>query len=131
MSKDARQIPITIGPSSDYGWLGGLALNKYVGNKASYLSSGGIDPFRTPGLLQTGYVASPIANVSVISQQMTGMEIARPPTGGDAQIYGIGQVGHFYQVDIPTLMATVRFNVSMTNSDYGFAVFANAVYWTR
>ena len=62
MPKQSQSIPISISALSDYGWIGGLALNEYVGQKSTYSTqtNGGIDPFRKIGVLQAGYFASTV-----------------------------------------------------------------------
>lgn len=128
MPKDARQIPLTIGPTSDYGWLGGIAYNKDFGNKASYLSSGGIDPLRSPGILQTGFLAS-IVNASV-TQQLTGAVFA-PGIGGVTRLFGIGSFGQFYDFNTDTFVVNPTYVASMSNTDYGFAYFNSHIFLSR
>ena len=120
MPKDARQIPITIGAGSDYGWLGGTALNEYVGRKASYStqSDGGIDPFRKPGVLQAGFRASNVN--SFITTQIRALQTYSAST---LRLYGYDIVGKVFQIDTAN-HANVSVIASLTdiNEDTAFAI---------
>lgn len=121
MPKDARQIPITISAGSDYGWLGGLALNEYVGRKASYStqSDGGIDPFRKPGVLQAGFKASNVN--SFITTQIKAMQTYS--ASGILRLYGYDIIGKVFQIDTSD-HSNVSVIASLTdiNSDHAFAI---------
>lgn len=120
MPKDAREIPITILPGSDYGWLGGTALNEYVGRKASYStqSDGGIDPFRKPGVLQAGFRAS-IVN-SFITTHIRALQTYSSST---LKLFGYDLVGKVFQIDTAN-HANVSVIASLTsiNEDTAFAI---------
>lgn len=121
MPKDMRQIPLSIGPSSDYGWLGGLALNEYIGRKASYSSdsNAGFDPFRKPGVLQTGYRASNVN--SFIATQINGLQTYS--ASGLLRLYGLDLVGRVFQIDTNNhANVSVIASLPMINQDYGFAI---------
>ncbi len=121
MPKEMRQIPITIGPSTDYGWLGGTALTDYVGRKSSYSpnSDGSIDPFRKAGVLQAGFRAS---NVNAfITTQIKAMQTYS--ASGVLRLYGYDIVGKVYQIDTSN-HSNVSVIASLTdiNSDHAFAI---------
>lgn len=121
MPKDMRQIPLTIGPTSEYGWLGGLAYNEYLGRKATYSSGsdGGIDPFRKIGTLQTGFFASNVN--SFITTQINAMQTYS--ASGTLKLFGYDIIGKVFQID-----TTNHSNVSVIaslpsiNADYGFGI---------
>lgn len=121
MPKDMRQIPISIGPLEEHGWLGGLALNEYVGRKASYStgSDGGIDPFRKPGVLQAGYRASSVN--AFVTTQINAMVAYL--ASGSTRLYGNSIIGRVYQIDTSNhANVSVIASLNSINQDYGFAV---------
>lgn len=124
MPKDMRQVPMTIGPFSDYGWMGGWALNEYVGRKASYPTEG-VDPFRKPGVLQTGYRASQ-AN-SFITTSTNAMEVYS--ASGLTYLFANDIVGRVYQLDVDNhANCSVIASLSNMNSDMGFAVMQDYLF---
>lgn len=123
MAKEMRQIPITITAGSEYGWLGGLSLNEYVGRKGSYtrvsVSDGGVDPFRKPGVLQSGFFASNVN--SFITTQINAMEVYL--ASGASRLYGKDIIGKIYQVETTNhANVSVIASLQTTNADTGLAV---------
>jgi hypothetical protein len=121
MPTESRQIPLTIGPTTEYGWLGGTALNEYVGRKSSYStqSDGGIDPFRKPGILQAGFVASNVN--SFITTQINALQTYS--ASGSLLLYGYDIVGRVFRIDTANHSnVSVMASLTDVNSDTAFAI---------
>jgi len=91
---------ITIDANSQYGWMGGLGLNEYLGRKSTYdpASDAGFDVFRKLGVLQTGFRAS-IATAT-IDLQCNALRIAQTSAG--TYLYGLAaesSKGSLFRVD--------------------------------
>lgn len=133
MPKEARQIPITIGPLTEYGWLGGLSLNEYIGRKSTYAggsnqSDGGIDPFRKIGVLQTGFMASNVN--SFITTQINSLQYYSLNSSLQ-RLYGYDIIGKIYQVDTGNhANVSVIASLPSINADYGFALTRDYLFST-
>ncbi len=121
MPKEAQQIPLTIGPGSEYGWLGGLGLNEYLGRRSSYSTEtdGGIDPFRKPGVLQAGFRASSVnsfINTPIVAAQTYS-------ASGILKLFGYDYLGKIYQIDTSNhANVSVIASLQSINEDYAFAI---------
>lgn len=132
MSKQSQQIPITIGPLTEYGWLGGTALSDYIGRKSSYSpnSDGGIDTFRKIGVLQAGYQASNVNGF--ITQAINSMDVYL--ASGSLRLYAgadNGAAKFIYQVDTSNhANVSIIASLSTLNQDNGFAITRDYLFAT-